>query len=436
MRIALLLPIGLFSPAHIAAQQFTPLDLGTIDGIPGFISAPSPQVAYAGVNMTGSANTKVYGRTLDGGATWTTHSVPDPADRSIASLFAWNDSTVFACMTDFVGGNDCAIWRTTDHGTNWTALTTTEFNNGFLDFCYFASADSGVAVGDPNGGYFEVWTTTDGGATWTRTPQADLPAPLSGEYPYTHVYSAAGHSLWCGTNKGRVLMTHDLGLTWSLSPIPAGPPSDPNVTFSDALHGASHHVLSFSAASITIDGGAAWTVQPISPMINIVQIQAIPGIPGVYVFTSQSPMALHVTVDDFQSYSLLDDQLPYSLGAFQMVDATTGWIANANTFEDSAMIKIGNVFNAVPDRSPPTASLSVFPNPAGCGAALVTVNATIAGPCELNVRDARGTLLRTQTLGTGGPHATVLDLKGMSAGVYLVELRAMDAVSTTRLVVR
>ncbi|MEO8588370.1 MAG: T9SS type A sorting domain-containing protein [Flavobacteriales bacterium] len=416
----------------------TPLDLSAGEGRPHYISAPSHDVAYAGVSG-GSFNSRTFCRTVDAGESWTRTLIPEPIDRGCMSVFALNDTVVWASLSDGVGSNGGAIWRTDNGGTNWEQLTTTEFAGGFLNFTYFTTLDSGMAVGDPNSGYFEIYTTVDGGATWARTPQADIPDPLAGEYAFAHDYSAIGQHIWFDTNKGRILMSDDLGLHWTLSPIPAGAPSSANVSFADALHGASHHVLSYSAAYITDDGGLSWTPQSISPSLQVSYICAIPEVPGAFVFTAQGPTRVCATTDNFQSYTVLGTDPNYSpTTSFCMYDGSIGWLSTFQTYSDHAMYRIEDATTGMTgvDASN-TSALRIFPNPATAGAALVTVEMDAASHGTVRLTDMQGRLVRSLPLKDGGPkRSLILDLQGVPAGTYVLTFETGALRTAQRLVVQ
>jgi len=108
------------------------------------------------------------------------------------------------------------ILGTTDGGLTWTQDPTSfKTAGGWPDFIHFFDANNGVCVGDPTNGYFEIYTTSNAGASWSRVPQANIPAPVSGEKGLTGpFFAAAGNSLWFPTSAlgtGRIFRTTDKG---------------------------------------------------------------------------------------------------------------------------------------------------------------------------------------------------------------------------------
>ena len=440
MRTATTLVIACFPLSLCLAQVTpTPLDLTVVGGRPRGVSAPSHDVVFCGIQQSGS-NSKTFCRSTDAGASWSTVELPETAGRSCVSTHALTNDLVFASMTDLVGSEGGAVWRSTDGGDTWEQLTTTEFAGGFLNFTYFTTPDSGMAMGDPNGGYFEIHTTVDGGDTWVRTPEADMPAMLGGEFGLVHDFAASGDHVWFDTNEGRIFMSDDLGLHWTLSPIPAGAPTSANVTFADPLNGAAHHTLSYSPAYITHDGGASWTPQPIAPSAQVSYINAVPGVPGAFVFNAQGPPRVCATTDDFQTYSVLASTSGYAYGLMdiRMFDASIGWIPEFSTYEANAMYKVENALLGITDEGTGGSPLmQIFPNPASEGAVLVTLTLPDQAPGELRLSDELGRTLLTMDLGGTGPkRARVLDLHAFASGTYTVTFSTAKSRTTQRLMVQ
>lgn len=429
-----IIPLFLVMPVLLQAQvTTTALDLSGTAFVARSISAPSPDVVFVGLGHPSNAmSVRDYARTTDGGATWTLGSIPDAEDRGIMSMHALDANTAWASLSNNSGG---ALYRTTDGGATWSQLTTTEFVGGWLNLAHFTDLDNGVAVGDPRDGYFEIHTTNDGGISWERVPAEDIPEPLAGEYGIADAYHAIDDRLWVATNKGRLMMSADLGRTWTLCPIPAGPPSTPDVSFNDAMHGVSHPPLSFYPVSLTADGGLTWTTHAPQPSVNISRIAAVQGVPGAFVFTVQGPVRLMATTDNFQTYALLDDTRPYSYGLFKFADASRGWIPSGISASDSAMYRIDLMGSGVDALEGGMAQMHVFPNPVPSGNALVVLEMDESEGGLLHLHDAAGRIVRTWSVpALTGRHAQLLDMSGLTAGAYLLELRANVTRAVTRVV--
>ena len=408
-----------------------PLDLTGLEFGARFIGTAGPQVIFASLD-DGAVSTyhTVYARSLDGGATWDLDSIPDSAGRGIMSFFPLSEDVVWASLSNDISG---AVWRTTDGGDNWTQMTQGEFSPGFVNFTYFTTPDSGVACGDPRLGYFEIQTTTDGGNTWLRTPQQNIPAPLPNEFGRADSYCAVGRTVWFNTN-GRAFKSEDLGSTWSVVPLPNGAPSSRNIQFNDLLHGASHNVMSISPVYITNDGGETWTPRLFSPSVNIVAIAAIPGVPGAYLFTSQSPVKLNITLDHFQTYVVLDDEHPYGYQEFRITDAGTAYLPVPTIGSDSAIYKLSDIGTSIhPVAAGPGSFLHVFPNPVVTGHSVIIYEGE--GDGQLMLFNARGDLLRTWPPHHAGKRAELLTVSDLPPGAYQLVLQAEEHRLTRTLIV-
>jgi len=187
-RIVLIFAVAFcFLKTNAQSVTYCPLDMTHIYGFPTFFSTPSHDIMWVGV-FTGD-NTTVYARTSDAGASFTIDSLPD-LNRGITSVFALNKDTAWAGATDMVGSNGGAVYKTLDGGSNWTKQTTTEYtgSGAYFDWICFFTPDSGVILGDPVGGVYEIYTTTDGGNTWNVVPSANIPVPITGEFGLTNDY--------------------------------------------------------------------------------------------------------------------------------------------------------------------------------------------------------------------------------------------------------
>ncbi len=148
-------------------------------------------------------------KTSDGGVTWTPLATPVPAGASEAG---WNNSYDFVGQTGWFGTNSGKIYKTTDGGDTWRSIATPSVHSVGLSF---RDALVGVARFNVqnNTGVNMLAITRDGGETWTPittitvTDQEDV------------VMEKSGSRLWVLRN-GSVLVSRDLGATWTAEPIP------------------------------------------------------------------------------------------------------------------------------------------------------------------------------------------------------------------------
>jgi len=82
------------------------------------------------------------------------------------------------------------------------------------------------------------------------------------------------------------------------------------------------------------------------------------------------------------------------------------------------------------------ARMHVFPNPVPSGNALVTVQLQGSDRAMLRLSDAAGRVLRTWAMPSmTGRHARVLDLSGLPAGAYQLELLGTGSLAVARVVI-
>lgn len=331
------------------------------------VSIVNPQVVWASAydGSGGGANILEFTRTVDGGATWVPGNINIPTTCIVSELFAINDSIAWvATYGNTTGG--MGIFKTIDGGATWNAQPTAVFSGtaAFPNTIYFWDALQGVCLGDPNGGYFEIYTTTDGGTTWVRVPQADIPAPASGEYGYNggKDYDVIGDVMWWGTNKGNMFKSVDRGLHWTS--YPTGLAEVANVTFNDLDHGLIEYktyntstgaVVNF-AIKTTADGGETWNTVNYTGDIFKSDVDAIPGHAGMYIATgssqSLSECGSAFSLDFGQSWTKIDDSVQYTCVKFH--DINTGWAGGFNSDATTEGIwkwmgLIQDLVNIIPD---------------------------------------------------------------------------------------
>ncbi len=247
-----------------------------------YISAVSNRVAWAVAfdGSGGNAKVKEYTMTTDGGATWKAGSI-NPANSAgfaASMICAIDDKTAWVPLYDGTNGGGM-IAKTTDGGKTWTQQTSATFTkpNGFPNVVHFWDADNGFCMGDPNGGYFEIYTTTNGGTNWTRVSQANIPAPLNGEYGVVGYYDVIGDNVWFATNKGRIYKSTNKGASWQVYQTPLT-----STAFEIAFKNSNEGVIYGWENNIdkyyrTTDGGTTWTEFTPSGSVYTADLCWIPG---------------------------------------------------------------------------------------------------------------------------------------------------------------
>jgi photosystem II stability/assembly factor-like uncharacterized protein len=228
-------------------------------------SAVSDLVAWA----SGSGGTVV--RTIDGGATWQTRTMPGLDTDELRDIEALSADVAWVMA---VGrGTESRIYKTSDGGDTWTLQFTSEYPEAFFSAMAFWDEQRGIAVAGGLDPQFVVILTDDGGATWTRVEPANLPAALEGEGFWaatgTNVALLGDNHVWLATSRSRVLRSADGGRTWQVadSPIVSGANTGArSITFRDPMNGisvggdAQNSDDAIDNLARTTDGGVTWTL--------------------------------------------------------------------------------------------------------------------------------------------------------------------------------
>jgi photosystem II stability/assembly factor-like uncharacterized protein len=430
----------------------------------GFLNAGTNQtrISYADANTAwfyatdGSGAQETYqqwGRTIDGGETWTNGTIVMPnASYSIGDICATSATTAYVSVFPAVGSTiQGGIWKTTDAGVTWNKQTTASYNTGtdsFANIVYFFDENNGLTMGDPAGGYFEIYTTTNAGVNWTRVPSANIPAPLAGEYGYTNNSTANGDVLWFGTNKGRLFKTTNRGLNWTVSQTPStdfGTGNRGTYAFQDVNNGIL--ILQDHGYYRTTDGGVTWVSEVPNdgalPIYRNFCVEYVPGTANTYVTTGEifeeeptanPPRGSAYSTDgglnwvDINEVDVVPNNGANSLSFF---DATHGL---GGGFTDSEVA--GGIWKWVNDAS--TLSKSSFtttkyftasPNPTS---GIVTIagkgisNVVITDVLGKQVANTNFTSVETATI----------DMSSYNAGIYLVKVTNANGNASTIKVVR
>ncbi|HWY38088.1 MAG TPA: T9SS type A sorting domain-containing protein, partial [Bacteroidia bacterium] len=255
-------------------------------------------------------------------------------------------------------------------GVTWTNVADTSFMfvgaTNFPDWAHFYTNNRGIALGDPNGGNFEIYHTYNGGTTWTRVPNANIPAPSSTEYGLTDSYFTYGKKyVWFGTSHSanavpHVYRSNDTGHTWQSATVAGLLGGVSGLAFRDSLNGLCWGYSSLTSGKFmikrTTDGGNTWTsvfqrgkvgeydmcVIPgrnayMSVGIDSTSAAGTGGIVGNGILTS-------VTYDDGDTWNILESgpggptANKILMLKVQMVDSAHGW---AGSFSDTTNKPLG-----------------------------------------------------------------------------------------------
>jgi photosystem II stability/assembly factor-like uncharacterized protein len=385
---------------------------------PAFFATPSHNVMWTGMQAMGGGNSKVFARTINAGASFTIGTLPETHDRGFSGMWAVDSNMAYAVLTDANSMHGGSMWKTTNGGASWTQKSTTEFTGGYANAIGFFGADTGVVIGDPLGGYWEIYTTTNGGTNWTRVAQANIPAVQPGETGLQSSIAVVGSKVWFGTNYGRVYYSNNKGLNWSVATVD-GSYNITYVDMADASKGAAWRP-NRDKVYLTTDGGQTWTPKPLSPTMLVDQVSAIRNVPGAYVFKTLG-LGIFVTTNNFTTYTMIDNMHPVNGNLMKMYDATIGW--TQAMLQDSSVIKIAGAVTSVHGIETSIKQLGLYPNPVTTGATLVSFDLEKSANVKMTLIDFTGKIVNTQLhAGNAGSNAVVLDCKMASPGVYVLKL--------------
>lgn len=315
----------------------------------------------AGAAQTGTPSKTVVQKTTDGGTTWSTKIVNNTAGGSVNGIYFINSTTGFLC-----GGTNALVYKTTDQGETWTALTgmpsTTYYaihafdennliigagsrrlvrttNGGtswIIDTIFtaatnvqflgikFRDANTGYVIGNPN--YFAY--TTNGGANWTASTHSSIRGQRALDYNMGTVWTAGDYEyVYKSTNDG---VTWDSVKFYDLS-NPNQP--TPFIIYAFAANG-NDMVVGGSLGQLTTsnDAGATWRnknylVNPTYSLYGAMYAESTNG--RLMVGCTNGSTILHST-NGGTNWTSVNNGFVNSVSAvysFDFISSTTGYAA-------------------------------------------------------------------------------------------------------------
>ncbi len=297
---------AVFDP--VAYGQWQPQSINSDADFRGVCSV-GPKVAWV------SGTKGAYGRTTDGGKTWSAGTVPGAEKLDFRDVEAFSETTAYLLSAG--PGEASRIYKTTDGGTTWSLQFKNAEPNAFFDAMAFWDERNGITLSDPVNGRFQLIVTSDGGANWKAVPEKNLPVALPKEGAFaasgTCLVTRGESDVWFCTGSAktaRVFHSTDRGRNWTVSETPIAAGVESAGIFSIAFRDPDHGVIvggdyrqpntAGATVATTSDGGKTWTLigHPLPFRSGIVWAKDR----WVAVGTSGS----HVSLDDGATWKLLD----------------------------------------------------------------------------------------------------------------------------------
>jgi hypothetical protein len=445
--VAVTLSVSAQQAWHIQNAAFTVASRGIND----FAVVDSNVIwatAYDGSG--GNATIRNYTRTKDGGAKWTSANIAATgltATYGLANISPIDYDTAYASVYPTTATAAAqGVYKTTNGGTSWAKVSTGAFTNNsssFINVVHFFDAMNGVALGDPEGGYFELYTTNNAGASWTRVPQANIPlTPISGEYGTVGYYGTYDSTIIYPTNFGNVLVSKDMGYTWTTGTTPFSGKANtsiPSIAFrnkNEMMAVINNTDSSSFSLMFSLDGGINWNstgIDTAGDLIVFSNIAFVPGTTNTYFLTAANATTGAVgsayTEDGGLTWTNID-QVQHTACAFS--DINNGWSGGFwSTTTGGGIFKWGSVRVAAGVNNNKVENFQVYPNPSN---GTFYVKANVNGASNIKVMDITGRVVFEKEYNTQSLLYTSFDLSNQAQGVYMVEVREGNNVSVQKIV--
>jgi len=349
-----------------------------------------------------------------------------------------------AIVTGFNNTSGAGIYRWTwDGGAHWDSIVSLDTANWFSRV-RFSDSLHGIISAGWNGG---IWRTDSGGripSQWSYV-QVD---PARGWFEGNFTFRPDLHCYLTGIS---FCHSSDAGLNWDVQHS-ADPVFDGGISFPDTLHGWTGGGQISAPVSgwvhRTTDGGATWsgrlieTPEPIRSVLFLDETlgfavggNCYSGVGAIYSTTNGGD-SWRLDVNTASEMRGID----WEQAAADSIDLWCSGFNNSFTgciYKTRIYIHCSGMEEARRQPRAPSLTLDVCPNPLRPGFAAIRFSPSsfILPPSSLSVYDASGRLvLRASLPGLGHdpncpgairscPAPVALDLRGLSAGVYLLEAR-------------
>lgn len=400
-----------------------------------------------------------FTRTLDGGATWIPGQVGTDKTLRFSNISAIDGQEAWVAMhkmdyttiptLQYVGfGKGGGIFHTVDGGVSWEHTAPGELFDlhSTPQFVYFKDKNHGIAMGDPNGGFWEIYLTNNKGKKWKRVPTENLPAPLDNEKGWISGYAAIGHTIWFGTSAGRMYKSIDFGKTWTVHTVDPLPGTAVNeIAFlDDGLHGIAHlrgrnRTFVFSTA----DGGLTWTNYFQPPNWKNSRVTAVPGTQAFISTAVHNPFFRGSAISYDAGKTWTEIEKDASKAVCRFFDPTTGY---AGSFYQTGhpVFGVGGIFksqilfqslpladnksratkngNSESIMSVPGKALKVYPTPAKDVVHLILPDEMVKARTVISIVSMDGKVMAALT--SANALSIQLPVSRLPAGTYMLRVQS------------
>lgn len=363
---------------------------------------------------------------------WRTVNFGIPSTVTLVSMSALD--SLLAIAAGYIG-TTTYVYRTSNGGYNWTQVFTQ--TNGYINGVWLKDASTGIFIGNPIGGRWQIRKTTNGGVSWDS---AGRYLPQNGaEAGFNNSIYCKGDSIWFGTNNYRIYYSSNYGTNWTAQPT-GTMQNVYSIYFNEPGFGYDYGFSGGSTLLQTTNWGLNWTeVSNVQGTGNIVGISS--SNPGVSPITPPFWYARSSTIYPLQGWGLNPYTAPSGTYTYMFRYFRGGFPVNSQNFatrNNGGISWCGCVFggikktnNQIPDQFQ---LYQNYPNPFN-PKSLIRFDISTASSVILKVFDITGkeiiTLVDEQL--KPGAYEAEFDGTNLTSGIYYYRLIAGDFVETMKM---
>src|SRR6218665_838340 len=400
----------------------------------------------------GSWSVPRWGRSTDGGLTWTSGFLPDdvvyPARSSqfVVGICAISNQTPYFAISPYTSNSSNKILVTHDAGDTWTQIHPELFSDAYshLNGIHFFDNNHGIVYGDLVDNYFEIYTTADAAATWTRTPPTNIPPPLADEFPWTNHFDATAGILRFMTNKYRLFSSYDQGLTWTVSQTPDNSFYDygdfhtPYFSFKDANEGLLVTAGQYNDSTLyrTTDGGITWIPFSTTGRLSDYTMRYVPQTAGTYYNTGEfndevwNSWGSGYSTDDGNSWTAMTENQNFKPMATKFLSPTIGYAVGYEygSSNGHGFYRLTDTFNRLlKNKSLLETSFNAAPNPTKD-----TFRISGSAITSIAVHDVTGKAIYHQSF--AATDQAEVDLSAFRTGIYFAKVSNDNGSKTIKII--